>query len=210
MADTRSTGRVADGGVSAAEAESALPRQRARRRKVQAAQARPGEGATVSRGDGGTCQSGRAVVRCQTATPDARPARGVQEGRGLAMLPRNEGGQRPPFRPSHRLDVRPRPSRLSGCRASDHKEVAAVTAAPACRSATRTVGANRQGQIWPPAHSRVSMTPPTITSAATALPRVIASPKTSQPIMTAKRIEVSRKAATTAMGAMVIAQTLTA
>src|SRR5690606_37298614 len=59
-------------------------------------------------------------------------------------------------------------------------------------------------------HSRDSTTPATITAAASAFSRLIRSPTASQPISTAKRIEVSRSAATSAMGAKVIAQTETA
>ena len=55
--------------------------------------------------------------------------------------------------------------------------------------------------------SRVSAAPPTISSAASAFPRLILSPKASQPIATANRIEVSRKPATRATGALVMAQT---
>jgi len=58
--------------------------------------------------------------------------------------------------------------------------------------------------------SRVSITPDRISAAAISLPRYIRSPKTSHPISTANRIEVSRSAATTAMGASVIARIDTA
>lgn len=59
-------------------------------------------------------------------------------------------------------------------------------------------------------YNLVSTTPATITTAATALSAPIFSPKASQPISTANRIDVSRSAATTASGATVIAQTDTA
>jgi len=48
--------------------------------------------------------------------------------------------------------------------------------------------------------------PAAMVSAATAFPPVFRSPKASQPIRTANRIEVSRRAATRATGAMVMAQ----
>ena len=51
------------------------------------------------------------------------------------------------------------------------------------------------------------MTPDTMTKAAIALPRLNRSWKNSQPITTANKIDVSRNAATSAIGAIVIAQT---
>jgi hypothetical protein len=76
------------------------------------------------------------------------------------------------------------------------------------RSATRTAPVNGPASVQ--AVQRINITPARITPEATAFPVVIRSPKTSQPISTANRIEVSRSAATTAIGATVIAQIDTA
>ena len=56
-------------------------------------------------------------------------------------------------------------------------------------------------------YSRVTITPATISSADSAFSAPNRSPNANQPIRTANRIEVSRNAATRAIGALVIAQT---
>lgn len=145
-----------------------------------------------------------AFVRQRLRSPAPQPARASVQPRPRSPLP--------PTLPSSRAFVHPTeplpafvlarmqlsPPRL--------RQLAPLPAVPGC-PALGSLAASRHGRCGVPRHSRVKVTPVMMNASARILALSTRSPKIAQPSTTANRIEVSRNAPTSAIGASVIAQT---